>query len=419
MELSFANGMRELNLMKKLDYVRIAGTPEELRAAHVLSDELKSFGINARLEPFELNTFQELSALLEVKKPYCKAYTVQGYGMCGNTGENGITAPLVYAEDGDEISLSFINGKIVMLNAALTAAMYDKIVKRGAVGFITISGTPFDDPDKTDLPVSIIDEERHLKNNSTKRIPGCAIRYMDAYDLLKSEPSEICLFVNQKQITASSANIVADIKGTSRQDEVVLFVAHYDSVPYSNGAYDNSSGCAIIMEMCRYFKEYPPKRSVRFIWFGAEERGLRGSAAYVLQHKDELENMVLAVNIDLAGHLIGSHHAVISADKSLCDIVTFLAKRSGFGIEVRQDIFSSDSSRFADSGVPSMSFYRGGFSGCHTRNDTIDLISERSLSRTADFLCSLGESLVNSDVFPVPREIPQSIKDSLAVYFNR
>lgn len=62
-----------------------------------------------------------------------------------------------------------------------------------------------------------------------------------------------------------SRNVVAEIPGTDKPEEVLLFSAHYDSVEFSEGAWDNGSGSVTILEICRYFQENPPERTVRFV----------------------------------------------------------------------------------------------------------------------------------------------------------
>ena len=71
-------------------------------------------------------------------------------------------------------------------------------------------------------------------------------------------------------------------------DEIITFSAHYDSVSYSKGAYDNASGSACILELLAYFNQHKPDRTLRFIWCGSEEEGLLGSRDYVEKHKKDL-----------------------------------------------------------------------------------------------------------------------------------
>ena len=104
--------------------------------------------------------------------------------------------------------------------------------------------------------------------------------------------------------------------------------AHYDSVPQGPGAYDNMAGAAIIMEICRYFKEHTPGRTLEFIWFGAEEKGLLGSRNYVQVHEGELKNHRFNMNVDLAGQLVGGNVIGVTGDSSICSMITYLAKRN-------------------------------------------------------------------------------------------
>ena len=218
---------------------------------------------------------------------------------------------------------------------------------------------------------------------------------------------------------AQSQNIVTELPGRSYTDEYILFTAHYDTVPFSHGAYDNASGSAIIMALCRYFQQNPLKRPCRFIWCGAEEIGLVGSKHYVSQLCAEEKNRIaLNINIDLAGQLIGAHHAVVSADNCLSNIIAFLASESGYGVNIRHDVFPSDSSSFADAGIPAVSLYRTGCGG-HSRNDTAGLMSAAALQKTFDFAKDLAIRLGNSAVFPVPHLIPKEIKQKLDTYFGR
>lgn len=111
----------------------------------------------------------------------------------------------------------------------------------------------------------------------------------------------------QEEVKRTSRNVEARIQGTDRADEILTLTAHYDSVPEGPGAYDNMAGAAIIMEVCRYLKEHQPRRTVEFVWFGAEEKGLLGSRHYVKLHQQELNQHRFNMNVDLAGQLVGGN----------------------------------------------------------------------------------------------------------------
>lgn len=408
------SGQRQFKLMEKMDYVRVAGTEGEVKGANALLDELTSFGVSGHLEEFDFCGYTMTEARFEVLEPYQKEYTITGYGLSGSCN---IEAPFYYAENGEEVNLADVKGKIVMLNGAMSVTNYKNILKAGVVGFVTISGTPFDTLEDTDLETRSLRTSRHLSGGAVK-IPGATIRYNDAVELIEQEAASVRLTVNQEEKTTKCNNVIADIKGSSNSDEMIVFMAHYDSVPFSPGAYDNSAGAAIIMEMCRYFKVNPPLRNVRFTWFSGEEIGLLGSAAYVKQHMDEVPNMVLGINVDLAGHAIGNHSISVTGDMSMLNALDYMTKEGGIPMFYAQEVCSSDSTSFSDAGIPTLSLRRNGYGG-HNRKDMLSLISAKSLQKTAEILCYMGEKIVNSVFYPFNRELPQNMKDGLNRYFGR
>ncbi|MBQ5806281.1 MAG: Zn-dependent exopeptidase M28, partial [Lachnospiraceae bacterium] len=119
-------GKRQLEFMKQFTYIREAGTEGELKAALAIQEELRSFGVESRQEEFEFDTWKILEAEFTVTEPFVKTYKVAGYGRCGSTPESGIEAPVLYAENGDAINLSFAKGKIVMVNNPMNGDMYQK-----------------------------------------------------------------------------------------------------------------------------------------------------------------------------------------------------------------------------------------------------------------------------------------------------
>ncbi len=92
-----------------------------------------------------------------------------------------------------------------------------------------------------------------------------------------------------------SVNVVAEIPGTSKADELVMLGGHLDSTAAALGATDNGAGCAVMMEAVRILKalDLPLKRTVRIALWGGEEQGLLGSKAYVQEHFGNPETMTL------------------------------------------------------------------------------------------------------------------------------
>lgn len=121
-----------------------------------------------------------------------------------------------------------------------------------------------------------------------------------------------------------TANVVAELRGSEKPDEFVVLGAHLDSWELGTGALDNGCNAALVIDALRTIKAagLRPKRSIRFILFSGEEEGLLGSHAYVLAHRNELDNAVGMVVFDsgsgpVTGFSLGGRKDVISAATEL------------------------------------------------------------------------------------------------------
>ena len=408
-------GKREFELLNKINFIRTCGTEEEKQAAQILAEEARAIGTEPVIESFDVDRWD----IKKVSLVACgKEWEVTGYGMSGSTPEEGITAPFAYIQEATEVDLLNTKGKIVMVNGRVGDELYKKLVKAGVAAFITFEGNIVDKREETDL------DTRNLRDWAIKegKIPGVNMRTMDAHELVKVKPETVTLTLIQDEGLATSQNVIAEIKGSDPDAGTIVFGAHYDSVPFSHGVYDNGAGSVIIMELMRYFKENQPKRSMKFCWYGSEERGLLGSKAYVATHKEELKDVVLMINVDVAGPVLGKDIALCTSDDSLRVAVDYLSKEVGFAITSKQDIYSSDSIPFADNGVPGINFCRFGAPGganIHNRHDIIDSLDWPNLEETTKFILTFSERLANSVVFPVPREIPQNIVEKVDKYLKK
>lgn len=411
------SGQRQMDFVSKFDFIREAGTDAEKKAAALIREELSSFGMDSHLEEFPFYTWEIRKAAFAVTEPYYKEYQAEGYIRCGNTSEEGIEADFVYAENGDEISLSHVRGKIVMVNESVRKDMYLKLLKAGAAGFVSITGTPVDEGEDRMPKAAGIPQKLFDSLNERELIQGVGIHYLDALEIVTKGASRARLTLLQEEVSRTSGNIVARIPGTDRAEEILTLTAHYDSVPQGPGAYDNMAGAAIIMEICRYFKEHQPRRTLEFIWFGAEEKGLLGSRDYIKVHESELDAHRFNMNVDLAGQLVGGNVIGVTGDSSICSMLTYLARETGIGMTTKNQIWGSDSNTFAWKGIPAMTLNRDGF-GMHTHYDTVKLLSAWSLERSAQLLCHIAESLAAIDSMPFPQEIPEEFKKQLDEYFG-
>ena len=407
------SGQRQYDFVAKFNYIREAGTDAEKRAADTICRELETFGLNGRIETFPFPVPVIQTAGLTVTAPYQKEYTVTGCGFCGNTPEEGLEAEFLYVENADAISLREAKDKIIMVNSPVRGEIYQRLRNSGALGFLSISGSPLDTGDKR-IPAPYCLPNHPL----TSFMPGASIHYLDAAELIARNASRVRLTAIQTHTLHTSANVAVRIEGTDRKEDILTVTAHYDSVPAGPGAYDNMAGCAIVMELCRYFQAHPPRRTMEFVWFGGEEKGMLGSVAYVKTHKDELNRHRFNMNIDLAGQAIGGNVIGLTADASAIGLLEALGAKSGIGMSVKHNVWSSDSNTFAWKRIPSMTLNRDGF-GMHTEHDTIALISPWSLKRSAVLLGTIAEALAWEEDFPISREIPEEFLKKLDMQFER
>ncbi len=409
------SGRRMFGLLRDLDYTRLSTTEGEKKGADVLINTLREMGAAPVYESFKAPAYTIHTARLEVLKPVYREYTVTGYGFSGCTSEDGLIADFAYVEVAEDIDLVNAKGKIVLLSGGANYQTYERLVKAGVAGFIGVSGDFADRLTGTDLDERML-RAQHIVHG---KIPGVCLRMSDAITLVRSHPDTVRITLDQTEGEGDSGNVIVDIPGTEKPEEVVVYTAHYDSVVFSHGIFDNAAGSAILTELCRHFLNNPPKRTVRFIWCGSEERGLLGSKAYIAAHPDKLEAIRLCINVDLAGPVIGRDTAIVVAEDKLCSAIEYMYKELGHPMNVRQDIYSSDSIPFADAGIPGVNFVRFGAPGaaaCHNRRDVLTPISGASLAYTATFIAQFSERTVNAYMFPVSRELPQVIVDKVNKY---
>lgn len=410
---------RAYSLLEKIGFTRVSATKEELEAAKIIAAHIEEAGLKATIEEFEVN-FHDINNV-SLKDNYGTSYEVTGYGYAGNTPKEGITAPFYYMESFGDVDKAKAKDCIVLINGRIGYDSYETLVKCGVKGFITFGGDIIDKKEESDIDLREL-RQPVLDLVDGVKLPGVHMRAKDAMDLVSSSPKEVTIVLEQKEYHQMSHNVICEIEGSEKKDEVIVYTAHYDSVHFSKGIYDNGAGSVIIYEMMHYFLENKPKRTVRFVWCGSEERGLFGSKAYVSKHQDELKNIVLDINVDVGGSVLGSEFAFVTADVSLQHYTDYLAKMNGRSIKVMQDIYSGDCMPFADAGVPAITFARFGGPGAahiHDRHDTFFFVSKEGLKSTMDNVLLFSKEIVNCEFFPVPKKIPENVIEKVNKYLRK
>ncbi len=397
-----------MQMLEDTAYYRVSGTEGELKAAEYLKEKCEELGFEARIEAFDV-------AMTDIKKAVLIAdgqeIPCKGFRLAGNAD---IEAPLYYMPTDDPVSLMGCKGKIVLLDTGVPYWKYQDLLKNGAVGFITYDGNANFEDSNMDLK-----ELRPHVSNGVK-IPGVNINAKSAIELVRNNVQNVRIILEQEEYTGQSHNVVMDIPGET--DEVIVLTAHYDTVPTSIGVYDNMSGSIGIFGVADYFAKNPHRYGLRFVWCGSEERGLLGSKAYCAAHKEELEKVVLNVNLDMIGSIMGNFIAVCSCEDKMVHFIEYLSGIEGFGLKARQDVYASDSTPFADNGVPSLSFARiapNHTVSIHNRYDTIDVMKAENMAKDVDFITTFVDIMANAKKCPVSRVIPDKVKDKLDIYMAR
>ena len=181
------------------------------------------------------------------------------------------------------------------------------------------------------------------------------------------------------------------------------------------------SGSVILMELLKFFAKNPPKRTLKFNWYGSEEQGLLGSKAWVAAHEDELEKHKLMINVDVAAATLGQNISLVLGTEQTVGYVDALMHEMGVACSTKLDIYSSDCIPFADKGVPAVNLCRFGAPGAgyiHDRRDNLKskYIDEKALDITLQQALYLTKRVANAVEFPIARKIDEEITKKVNEY---
>ncbi len=401
------NANQIMQIFEDTAYIRTGGSPEELRCAEYLRDRVADLGHCAQIVPFEvpMAQIQEAMLLADGREIPCKGY------LCA--GNWDVEAPFYYLRNNDKLSLSLCRGKIVLVEGHMKYWMYQDLLANGALGFISYDGNA----NYVDRDI----DQRELRSwvHNGNRLPCVNINVKDAIELVKNDVSTVRILLKQEETTGESHNVLLDLPGEI--DEYIAFTAHYDTTSLSQGAYDNMSGSIGLLGLAEYFMRHPHRRGLRFLWCGSEERGLLGSKAYCAE-EENLKTCVLNINLDMIGCIMGRFAACCTAEEGLVTYLNYMANEQGFPMHVYQDVYSSDSTPFADKGVPAVSFARWAPQSTaviHNSYDTRTVMKGRQMVEDIAFITAFADRMANAIRCPVGREIPENVKERLDEYLNR
>ena len=395
-------------ILQETAYVRTGGTPEELRCALYLQQQCKELGYDAKLEafPVAMSTIKSAKLTVNGKEIPCKGYFCAGSGT--------VEAPIYYLRDNNPYSLQQCKGKIVMFDGYLGYWKYQDMLENGAVGFISYDGNA----NYADCDI----DQRELREfvHKGKKMLGVNINAKDAIELVKAGASTAVITLDQEEYSGDSHNVILDIPG--KNGKYIVFTAHYDSTSLSQGSYDNMSGSIGLLGILEAMGNAGCNYGLRFVWCGSEERGLLGAKAYVADHEEELKDIALCINLDMIGCIMGKFAACCTTEEKLVGYIQYMASELGFGCHTYQDVYSSDSTPYADKGIPAVSFARwapNNTATIHNSYDTPAVMSSVQTAEDIDFIVQFARRMADAKLCPVAREMPDNMKEKLDEYLCR
>jgi len=380
---------------------RPAGSPGDRLAVAWAVRTLEELGFsNVHTEKVTVSHWVRGEEAGEIVAPYPQRLALAAVGGSVGTPAAGIEAAVVEVaglDALDHLDAAKVKGKIVFFNTPTDRTRdgtgYAKAVpvrtqgpsraaKFGAVAVVLRSiGT-----DSNRLPhTGGLRYEQGLP-----RIPAAALSAPDA-DLLAAElaggkPVRLRVRLGARTLApAESANVIGEIPGREKPEEIVLLGAHLDSWDLGTGAIDDGAGCAIVVETARRIAELKarPRRTLRVVLFANEELGLSGAEAYAKAHARELPRHVLALESDLgSGRVWRLESRVAIESMGWIRELDRLVFPIGAGSGTNQGDSGPDLGPLASAGVPTVSLMQdatGYFDFHHTANDTLDKANARDL----------------------------------------
>jgi carboxypeptidase Q len=397
-------GTKAWNLLSSLTTEvgpRSAGSPGDRRAVAWAVRTLQGLGFsNVHTEKVTVPHWVRGEESGEIVAPYPQRVALAALGGSVGTPAAGIEAPVVEVaglDALDHLDAAKVKGKIVFFNTPTDRTRdgtgYGKSVpvrgqgpsraaKLGAVAIVVRSiGT-----DSNRLP-----HTGALRyDQGAPKIPAAALSAPDA-DLLAAELAggkavRFRLRLGARTLApAESANVIGEIPGREKPEEIVLLGAHLDSWDLGTGAIDDGAGCAIVVETARRIGELKtrPRRTLRVVLFANEELGLSGAEAYAKAHERELPRHVLALESDLgAGRVWRLESRVPVEAMGWVRDLDRLVFPIGAGSGTNQGDGGPDLGPLGRAGVPSVTLMQdatGYFDYHHTANDTLDKANARDL----------------------------------------
>ena len=282
---------------------RMAGTEAEARARDWAVKRLKAMGFaNVRVEPFDMPVWTRGPESAAILSPYPQKLAVTALGNSASTGPQGVTGEVVGFNSEAEFEAApdeAVRGKIVFVSHAMPRT-------QDGSGYGYFGGPRRQGPSVASrkgalaIVVRSICTDHHRNPHAgvqqfadgVKPIPAGALAIPDAEQLQRilkrGKPVTMHLTLVSQVTQGSSGNIIAEVPGRDPKAPPILVGGHLDSWDLGTGAIDDASGVAITTAAAKRIMDAGrPLRTIRIVWFGAEEVGLFGGLDYLKKHGSE------------------------------------------------------------------------------------------------------------------------------------
>mgnify|MGYP001813123537 FL=1 len=300
---------------------RLAGSEAEARARSWSTQKLAELGFaNIRTEPFTIPYWSRRVDRGSIVSPAPQNMVITALGGSTSTPPGGVEAEVIRFESMRELraaSSDIVAGKIVFIDEKMTRTQdgsgYGMAVRKRR----NCATTTSEKDGVACLIRSVGTQDRRFAHTGMMSRsaavgdgPAAAVSPPDAEQLtrlLENGPVRIRLDIQvEAQSEAPSGNVIAEVVGRERPEEVVLLGCHLDSWDLGTGAVDDGAGCGIVVGAAHLIMslDEAPRRTIRIVLYGAEEVGVLGGHAYAKRHADEMDQHILAAESDFGADKI-------------------------------------------------------------------------------------------------------------------
>ena len=389
---------------------RLAGSPGDARGVAWALRTLPTLGLtNVHAEPVTVHRWERRAESASIVSPAMLPLAVCALGHSIGTPADGLEAEVVRVaslEALDALPDGALAGKLAFLDqetprrpdgsgygetVGIRVRGASRASSKGAVGIVIRSVSTAHDRFPHTGVVHYAD--------GVPPIPAAALSTSDAdllARLLSRGPVRLRLVLDVGEVgTAETANVIGDVRGASRPDEVVLLGAHLDSWDLARGAIDDGAGVGIVLEAARRIAagERPP-RTLRVVLFANEESGGDGERAYAAAHDAELPHHVLAAEADIGdGRALELRTATTPETRDAFTAIARALAPLGVHWTAGTPHGGSDLGSMHEHGVPVLDIRQDAtryFDNHHSANDTMSIVVREDLDHAASAYAALA-----------------------------